>query len=259
LYMTREDIQIAVVINVLTGSLFFVLGLFWRKIWILRRPLVRWFFGKGIFGADFRIVHGSIIDSRIPSAQPTDVRFLKVFHDGRKIGMPGPWGNVLGDAEIRAFSYLTSELSLYRDVPLEVLDDVTAFPNVARSFLSLGSPSSNELSDFSLRQSENKFLEFAQDSGGVFVRSRKNNEVLRAFEYRGGKDLGIVLKIPNARFRGHYFFVCAGLGEWGTSSAAWYLARNWRRLPWSRKGFGVVVEVDPHSDTTAREILRVAG
>lgn len=70
------------------------------------------------------------------------------------------------------------------------------------------------------------------------------------------KDYGIVLKSPNRRFIGKFFFVCAGLGEWGTSGASWYLATKWRDLQ-SEFGdaFGVVVEVGIGSDESARRIF----
>lgn len=51
-----------------------------------------------------------------------------------------------------------------------------------------------------------------------------------------------MLKLPNDQFPEHSLFVCAGLGEWGTSGAGWYPARNKRRLP-DTTAFCAVVEV----------------
>jgi hypothetical protein len=257
--MTREDIELAVLINVATGTLFFVLGLLWPKIRLLNKPLVRWFFGKGAFSEDFGIVHGSIVDSRVLSGKGGEARFVKYFHDGRQIAIVGPWGNIVGDSELRASSYLISALDRYRDSPVAVIDDRSAFSKLNSSSIALGSPSTNELSDWATKQNENVFLEFGQDNGGAFIKAKSSGDLFRGFEHRDGKDLGIVLKIPNSRFKGHYFFLCAGLGDWGTSGAAWYLAHKWRRLPWSRRGFGVVVEVDQLSDTSVREIFRATA
>jgi hypothetical protein len=254
--MAPEDIEIAVIIHVITGTFFFLLGLFWPKIRLLNKPIVRWFFGKGAFSEDFGIVHGSIVDSRVLSGKGGEARFVKFFHDGRQLAIRGPWGNVVGDSELRASSYLISALDPYRDSPIAVIDDRSAFSKLNCSFIALGSPSSNELSDWVIRQSENSFLEFGQDNGDVFIRAKGSGNLFRGFEHRERRDLGIILKIPNSRFKGHYFFVCAGLGDWGTSGAAWYLAHEWRRLPQSRRGFGVVVEVDQLSDTSVREIFR---
>jgi hypothetical protein len=254
--MTSEEIKVAILINVVTGTFFFLLGLVWPKLRFVNKPLVRWFFGKGVFTEDFGIVHGSIVDSRVPSAGPNEGRFVKCFHDGRQISIVGPWGNVVGDSELRASSYLINALDPFRDMPVTVVDDRKAFSKLNSSSIALGSPSSNEVSDWVMRQSENAFLEFGQDNSGGYIKAKRGNEIFRGFEHREGKDLGVVLKIPNCRSRGHYFFVCAGLGDWGTSGAAWYLAQYWRRLPWSRRGFGLIVEVDQLSDTGAKEIFR---
>ena len=43
-------------------------------------------------------------------------------------------------------------------------------------------------------------------------------------------DYGIILKIHPQQFRDRTWFVCAGLDEWGTSGAAWYLAKKWKEL-----------------------------
>ncbi len=73
----------------------------------------------------------------------------------------------------------------------------------------------------------------------------------------GRKILSRFISLPSQRFRGSFVFVCAGLGDWGTSGAAWYLAANWNDLR-SRYGesFGIVVEVDIGSDESARPVSR---
>lgn len=255
--MAYEEIKNTVLVDLITGTFFFVLGLLWPKIRLLNKPIVRWFFGKGIFDDRCNIVHGSIVDSRAGTAQPGDVRFIKQFHDGRRVGITGPWGNCVGDSELRAVSYIISALDMYRDNPIKVLDDRTAFQNLESTFIALGSPSSNEISDLAMREPSNEFLEFGQDNDGVFIRDKKSGQLFRGFEHREHKDLGIVLKIPNNRFPGYYFIICAGLGDWGTSGSSWFLATYWRRLPWSRRGFGIIVEVESNSDTSARKLHEV--
>lgn len=70
------------------------------------------------------------------------------------------------------------------------------------------------------------------------------------------KDYGMILKIPNLRFPDRFFFVCACLGEWGTSGASWYLATKWRDLLSEfKEAFGIVVEVDLGSDQSARRVF----
>jgi hypothetical protein len=49
--------------------------------------------------------------------------------------------------------------------------------------------------------------------------------------------------------------VCAGLGEYGTSGACWYLANRWEELQGANE-FGIVVEVELGSDESARKIFQ---
>lgn len=43
-------------------------------------------------------------------------------------------------------------------------------------------------------------------------------------------DHGLILKINPSNHPHRTWICCAGLGEWGTSAAAWYLARRWRKI-----------------------------
>lgn len=255
--MAMGEICINVIINLFAGILIFLLGLFWPVIpKSYRKFLLRRFWGKGVLGQDFVICYGAFLDSRLTQKDPPRFRYVKRYHDGREVLFVGPWGNVVSDAEIRAASYIINTLSTYREKAVEVVDDRTAYPNLSRTFVSLGSSSSNEITDLILREPNNDFLEFGQEGNTSFVRDKKSGRKFIGFQAPVKKDYGIVLKIPNRRFIGKFFFVCAGLGEWGTSGASWYLATKWRDLQ-SEFGdaFGVVVEVGIGSDESARRIF----
>lgn len=259
--MAVGEILTNLVIDLFSGILIFLLGLFWPVIpKSYRKFLVRRFWGKGVLGEDFVICYGTLIDSRIDSRlrepNPPPYRYMKRYHDGRRVQLVGPWGNIVGDCEIRSASYIINTLSTYRKKAVIVVDDATAFKNLNRTFVALGSPSSNEITDLILREPNNKFLEFGQEGNTTFIRDKKSGRKFKGFQLPVPKDYGIVLKIPNLRFPGHFFFVCAGLGEWGTSGASWYLATKWQDLQ-SKFGdaFGVVVEVEIGSDESARKVF----
>jgi hypothetical protein len=98
----------------------------------------------------------------------------------------------------------------------------------------------------------NTFLEFVQQQNLVHIHDKQTNKRFSPTN----KDYGLVLKIPNLRFPNHFFFVCAGLGEWGTSGASWYLASKWKQLHKEfGDAFGVVVEVEIGSDESARRVF----
>ena len=253
--MTAEEMWISLVINLFAGILIFLLGLFWPIIpKSYQKFQLRRFWGKGVLRDQFAIAYGALIDSRLAQPNPPQVRYLKRYHDGRTLGIPGPWGNVLGDCEVRSLSYIINTLSAFRKKAVTVVADADGFGNLSRSFVALGSPSSNEISDLILRESNNKFLRFGQDASDVFIEDIQSGTKFRGFQGPVRKDYGIVVKIKNERFPGHYFFVCAGLGEYGTSGASWYLSAKWKDLL-EHDQFGLVVEVEIGLDESANKVF----
>jgi hypothetical protein len=74
-------------------------------------------------------------------------------------------------------------------------------------------------------------------------------------------DHGILLRIKNPYHPDHFLFVCAGLGEWGTSGTAYYLFTHWKKLYKKHKqqDFCKIIEVNIGSDESAREIFSISG
>jgi hypothetical protein len=212
------------------------------------------FWGKNVLRDHFAIEYGALTDSRLIQPHPPAVRYIKHYHDGRSLGIAGPWGNIVGDCEIRASSYFIQTLSVFRRKAINVEDDVTGFHNLNRTFISLGSPSSNEISDFILRQTNNTFLKFNQNNAGPCIEDINSRRQFNGFQPPIKKDYGLIVKIKNSRFPGHYFFVCAGLGEYGTSGASWYLATKWKEFE-NQQEFGIVIEVDLGSDESAIKVF----
>ena len=84
--------------------------------------------------------------------------------------------------------------------------------------------------------------------------------------YTCGRDAdhGFILRVTPPEFRKRSWIVCAGLGEWGSSGSAWYLANRWETLitlihPWAyRAGFMpipdflAIIRVVPGQDQSAR-------
>lgn len=258
---------ISLLINFGVAALFFVLGYLLPIISKrFRKRLLRRFWGEGVVGQDFVICYGTLKDSRLmpPNRppQPEDkdyFRYGKHYHDGRDIRLVGPWEGIVGGCEVRAASYIVNKLSVYRNMPIAVVDDETAFKNLNRTFVALGSSSSNEITDLVLRESNNEFLEFGQEGPTTyFIRDKKSGTRFEGFKAPVKKDYGMVLRLPSLRFAGKYFFVCAGLGEWGTSGASWYLATKWRELRQKfGEAFGIVVEVELGADESARRVFPI--
>ena len=67
----------------------------------------------------------------------------------------------------------------------------------------------------------------------------------------------MILKIHPSQFSNRTWLVCAGLGEWGTSGAAWYLAYKWREIYRFAKSehFSIIVRVRPGQDESAEPVI----
>ena len=86
---------------------------------------------------------------------------------------------------------------------------------------------------------------YSKVSGGFLIR---NDQTF---------DHGVILKINPVNQPGRTWICCAGLGEWGTSGAAWYLSRRWRDLH-SRLGakpFAMIVRIRPGQDESAEPVV----
>lgn len=248
------QIWITFVINFIAGLLIFLLGLSWPNIpKSFRKSCIRKFWGKGVFGQDFVIAYGALIDSRHRNQDKPIYWYDKYYHDGTFIPTVGPRTNIVSAGEIRSASYIINLISAYRKGNIVVMDDATLFPSLNRTFVAFGSPSSNEISRLILNEPNNIFLEFKQEEDNYFIHNKQTKKEFIGFKENIKKDYGIILKIPNSRFPGHFFFVCAGLGEWGTSGSSWYLANHWKdlRSEFGGDAFGIVVEVDIGCDESA--------
>lgn len=76
------------------------------------------------------------------------------------------------------------------------------------------------------------------DANNVFLKFRQNNIVaklsgallIREETLATGLDYGFIVKIHPAQNERRTWICCAGLGEWGSSGPAWYLAHHWRDI-----------------------------
>ncbi len=239
------------------AAIAFTAGLVYPAIPKSRQALhVRHFWGRGALEQDFMISYGAFLDSRLHEPLAPKLRYVKNYHDGRQVQFVGPRELVAALAELRSASYILNALSKYRKEPISVVVDEDAFKSMNRTVISVGSSLSNEITDLIMRESNNAFFEFVHDAETTYIKDKRTGRTFTGFEEPVRRDLGIVIKIENLRFPGHFFFVCAGLGEWGTSGTSWYLANKWRDLDREFKGsFGLVIEVAWGCDQSAQRIF----
>lgn len=251
-----NDFFCSLVVNLLAGVIIFIVGIFWpiiprlKNVYILKR-----FFGKDIINSNISIVYGALKDSRFyvnkTVCNPDIFKFraAKIYKTREPILLQGPTGNIVGECEIRSSSYLINTLSNYRKKPVNIISDTEALSNEKQTIISLGSSSSNELSDYIFHLENNKYFGFTES--GDAIKNLKTGNLIKGFQEPEKFDYGIILKLINKASPEHFYMVCAGLGEYGTSGAAWFLSTNfkdYRNYP----EFGLVVKVKPGLDISAK-------
>ena len=134
------------------------------------------------------------------------------------------------------------------------------------SFCSIGGQD-NEKTVEVLEKEENRFLTFGE-SGAIITKiqeeKEKKNFVIEEKErdqhYFCHKDdgygYGFILKVIPKKFPKRVWICVAGIGEWDTSGAVWYLANHWREMPESGS-FGLIVKVRFGQDESAEKVYLI--
>jgi len=155
----------------------------------------------------------------------------------------------MGYCSARGAAYLMGAFSRILNHNITVASDEDVSSTWEGAFINLGSSYSNIKTDDIKHMPENTWLE--NDAGDFKL---KNGTKL-TIDARS--DKGVILKVNNPHFRGYALLVCAGLGEWGTSGAAWYLAKHWKELKrrFGKNSFALFLSVTPGNDESALELL----
>lgn len=260
----NDNVVPDLLINLIAGGMYFVIGLNWDKIRSLAGLDYIWLkciFGKKSFESgkinitldtyrDIRLLPENVQRTMSPVAVPSNTnRFYKTFPDGHVNAMPGAFERLMGYCSARASSYLSDKLSPYFSRGVVALSDEESAAIWDGTFINLGSSASNIKSNDIKHHEANKL--FAEDINGAI--ELKNG---KSFRMDDKNDIGMILKIKNPHFENYSVIVCAGLGEWGTSGAAWYLSRHWKKfgLKYLGNDFVVIIKVSKGSDESAREI-----
>jgi hypothetical protein len=192
-------------------------------------------------------------DPPVPSQGVGGNLYFKLYPDGHFTGFPGASEGVLGFCSARGAGYLIDALSGIPSVGIKVR--TVADREVATlwdaTFINLGSSYSNIKTDDIKQMHDGTFF---HDDAGQFTFEGQPQQ-----QEKPRSRKGIIVKRGNPYFPGHTLLVCAGLGEWGTSGAAWFLARNWKDLSrrFRSRDFAIALSVLPEADESARELFYV--
>jgi hypothetical protein len=216
------------------------------------------FFGKSSIDSDNIFIVLDPYEHPIPRNRLShgQHRFVKKFH-GRRNDIPiiGE-DRLLGSCSVRITQYASSVFSKVRAKtnPVKVVMDEDIMNRWDGTFLCFGSSDSNIKTYDIENLTQNNLYSFDFDVHGYrcfIVNGQQFSIVNRA-------DRAILARLVNPYHKEHFLFVCAGLGEWGTSGSAFFLFDRWKELHKrfkKKKNFCLIIEVNVDSDESAREIF----
>ena len=132
--------------------------------------------------------------------------------------------HAISECEVRASTYLTAMLASPRVFKPILISDTDTEDLLDSNFIALGGPGSNYKSADILLSPANIFIDMS--FSGIAL---KSGEPLPSI-CNADIDYGVILRVRSPEFPDRSWIVCAGLGEWGTSGTAWFLANKWREL-----------------------------
>ena len=178
-------------------------------------------------GTEIRMVYGQLLLRPLndQSGRPITHPYIKAPRRG---GAPIPESysieHPISECEVRASTYIAALLGLPGNLRPLLVSDTEASSQVDSNFISFGGPGSNYKTADALASEANIFIRMAPS--GFSLPSGEN----LSFTCSREADHGFILRITPPEFPARSWIVCAGLGEWGTSGSAWFLAHKWQEL-----------------------------
>jgi hypothetical protein len=255
----------SIILNVIGGALvaFFALMYGW-----LSRKCRQWAVKK-VMGDDFdkdgtyHIVYGSFI---LPPLHDQSGQIIT--HPYIKTPLPPPSprhsaaagfsiDNPVSSGEMRGTAYLAGLFGKARACAPRINPDNDMVSRVDVSFVSLGSPSSNLKTEDTVGHSANSLV--TMTTAG-FVHPVSQQPVM-PITPNAQYDYGMILRVCPTQHPTRTWIVCAGLGEWGTSGASWFLANKWLDLFWHtlwrrQKQYAAIVKVRRGQDESAEIVWK---
>jgi hypothetical protein len=245
----RMNSLLSIALNVVGGIA--TIWITWIYAWICRRLKRRAL--KAIFGEDvFRPGGFSLVYAVFALDPILDKQGKLVSHPFKKPAIPSVGVSIaepVSGCELRATKYLAEKLGQASGTNVSITSDTDAAAKLDLSFISLGGLTNLKTRD-ALENDANRLVKMEFEC----IASLKSNKTFSpsdpAFDY------GLILKVFPVQFPKRTWLVCAGIGEWGTSGAAYYLAHKFRHIfnVASGKAFAVIVKVRKGQDESATPV-----
>jgi len=243
------DFEIQVICNVIGGIIVAIFTILCIK---LSKKYYKYNF-KRIFGKDsnenFHIVYGNMnILSPIFDSNGEIIKF-PYYKPGKESHL-FRGSSVVSLAEMRSAKYLSESFGKFINFAPKLISDFEIREKLDISFCSLGGHNNFKTEDV-LNSSENRFFYFDKVNWICVKEDEK-----KRFCIKDNYDYGFIIKIIPKNFLNRVWIAVAGIGEWGTSGAVWFLSKKWNKMP-KNKSFGMIIKVRNGQDESAEMIYKI--
>jgi hypothetical protein len=238
--------------NILGGLLTvpFAVGL--GKLWsVYRNHRFKKVFGPG--KKQFKLIFGTLVVNpalekamQIASGTPRPFPLVKKSVPGQTHSS----SFLACGCEMRGMAYVAATLASVGGIFAHALSDEDVKGIFDIDFISFGATNNFKTMDL-FNNRGNAYASF--DLKQMAFVHRRTGEILKADSQ--DRDFGVIVRIHPEESPERTWICCAGMGEWGTSGTAWYLANRWKELGEfvdTNECFAAVIEVVPGQDESAR-------
>ncbi|HUT29147.1 MAG TPA: hypothetical protein VMX13_05080 [Sedimentisphaerales bacterium] len=212
----------------------------WILAWRFRRV-----FGRDV-GKEYHIIYfiKDVQDREIVFGSPKSKRERRRYANATNLTCITPC------ADTRAMGHLVYSFGENVKLPPTMDSDVDADERMDISFVSIGGTGNLKTCDLLEDASDFRGFEFKGES--ILWRT---SILVTAHD---DVDYALIIKIHPESNPERTWICCAGVGEWGTSGAAWFLARKWKEIhKWAgNKPFAIITKTQFNSDESTVMIHR---
>ena len=159
----------------------------------------------------------------------------------------------ISSCEVRGAKYLAESMNKEAKISPSLISDKELQNRLDCSFAAFGGPASNYKTRDVITNGGNNLLSFDNQK---FTASGTDKVILKR---EPDFDYGLILKIHPTQFPNRTWFTCAGLGEWGTSGASWFLANKWNEIHdyAGNSPFAIIIRVRREQDESSEPVIKV--
>lgn len=198
---------------------------------------------------------------RVKDCSRDDTRFQKLRLDGKYEEYYGPDETISWD-DLKAGAQIASIIAEVYSRPVSYsLDNDRDLDIIGKSLIMIGSPLANIRARGILELVQQPYLEYVDQEeteehpARTAIRDKRENTL---YDSSGDWEYSLILRVPNYRTEGGYFFLVSGPHAEGTLAAATYLKNNWEEFENADPVAGILLKM-PRGDITLHGVLKRFG